>query len=228
MTGILLFAGKVTVNLTPLQAEENCPAPDFYTVSIYHQGQLAGTQTVSANARENSGLTGTFDGLESASDYTIKVSATSPVGQSDTTVKTAVTTAADAENPDDNKKPEDNQKPDNGLTSEDDKKSDNDPGSDDNQKSDDDQNNDNNKKNDDQNNDDNKKTDDDQNSDDNKKSDDSQNPSKDQTAKKNNTTETATAPKTADNTNPALLFLLLMLSGVTALGSTFLKKRREK
>ncbi len=223
-------AGKdqLTVNLTPLQAEENCPAPDFYTVSIYHQGQLAGTQTVSANARENSELTGTFDGLESASDYTIKVSATSSVGQSDTTVKIAATTAADAENPDDNKKPEDNQKPDNGSTSEDDKKSDNDPGSDDNQKSDDDQNNDNNKKNDDQNNDDNKKTDDDQNSDDNKKSDDSQNPSKDQTAKKNNTTETATAPKTADNTNPALLFLLLMLSGVTALGSTFLKKRREK
>ena len=236
----------LTVNITPLQAEENCPAPESYTAAIYRQGQLLNTQTVSVNARQESGLSVTFDGLESGSDYTIKVSATSPVGQSDTAVSAATTTTADAENPDDNKKPEDNQKSDNGSSSDDDKKSDNDQSSDNDKKSDDDQNNDGNSKNDDQNgdngqnpdddkksdddqnDDDNKKTDDDQNSGDNKKPDDSQNPAKDQTAEKNSTTENTTAPKTADNTNPALLFLLLMLSGMVASGSTFLKKRREK
>ena len=78
---VKVTAGKdqLEISITQQQGKDNCPAPASYTVVLYKDGKQLAFRTL-----DDTGLHTVFDGLNSETDYTVKVYAESLVGRSDT------------------------------------------------------------------------------------------------------------------------------------------------
>lgn len=83
---------SLSVTVEPDGEKVNCPAAESYVARLYKDGQLI-------DQKEFTGTTVEFTGLEEVSAYTVKVTAMSPVGSSDTASETGLTEKEEPEKP---------------------------------------------------------------------------------------------------------------------------------